>query len=477
MLRADNDVRLLTFPESRRIPPAKGRAVIGFTRRRLYPEPMSYAPPSQSSLRSEEHKPVIPWALWDAGASSFHAVMTTFVFNVYLTSELFGSKNQTSQALSIGLAAAGLIIAVTAPVTGQRADRGGSRRTALAVTTAAVAVCVALCFFVRPDPAFLWLGVGLIAMANVFSEIATVHYNAVLPSISTPRTVGRVSGLGWSFGYFGGIVALVIVLFGFVSPGLLGIPEDDSLNLRAVALFSAIWLACLSLPILLRFPGATAPESGYGSATGRTVSDHKESWVDSYRRLGRTIRRLYSHEPVTLRFLIASAVFRDGLAGVFTYGGVLAAGTFGFSTSQVIVFAIAGNVVAGLGAVIGGRLDDALGPKRVIIGSLSGLLIAAAPLLLVQGPGLFWVCGLALCAFVGPAQSASRTYLSRLTEPGDEGEYFGLYSTTGRAMSFLAPALFALFVGLLGDQVWGILGIMIVLAAGLALAVRLPARP
>jgi len=219
---------------------------------------------------------VIPWALWDAGASSFHAVMTTFVFNVYLTSELFGSKNHTSQALSIGLAAAGLVIAVTAPVTGQRADRGGSRRKALAVTTAAVAVCVALCFFVRPDPAFLWLGVGLIAAANVFNEIATVHYNAVLPSISTPETVGRVSGLGWSFGYFGGIIALVIVLFGFVSPGLLGIPEDDSLNLRAVALFSAIWLAGLSLPILLRFPGATAPESGYGAATGRMVSALKQ---------------------------------------------------------------------------------------------------------------------------------------------------------------------------------------------------------
>lgn len=420
---------------------------------------------------------MLPWALWDAGASTFHAVMTTFVFTVYLTSDLFGSEAQTTQVLSIGLAVAGLVIAVTAPVVGQRTDRNGSRRGSLAVTTGAVALCVALCFFVRPEPSYLWLGVVLIGLANVFSEIATVHYNALLPSVSTPDTVGRVSGTGWSFGYFGGIVALVIVLFGFVSPGIPGLPHADSLNIRAVALFSALWLAAFSLPILLRFPGVTAPESSFGSPTGDRFPAHRDSWTESYRRLGRTLVRLYREEPVTLRFLIASAVFRDGLAGVFTYGGVLAAGTFGFSTSQVILFAIAGNLVAGVGAVLGGRLDDALGPKRVITGSLAGLLIAAAPLLFFQEPGLFWVCGLALCAFVGPAQSAARTYLSRLTQPGDEGEYFGLYSTTGRAMSFLAPALFALFVGLFGAQIWGVLGIMLVLAAGLALAARLPARP
>ena len=266
-------------------------------------------------------RPTLAWALWDAGSASFNAVMTTFVFSVYLTSASFGDEAHTSRVLSTGLAIAGLVVALSAPVVGQRADRAGSRRRALGLNTALVAVCVAACFFVRPEPAYLYLGVGLLGLANIFSEIATVHYNALLPVISTPKTVGRVSGIGWSFGYFGGILALLIVLLGFISPGLLGLPEEEALNLRGVAVFSAVWLAALSLPILVRFPETAVEDLAPQAA--------RESIRDSYRRLGRTLLRLLREEPATLRFLIASAVFRDGLAGIFTFGGVLAAGTFG----------------------------------------------------------------------------------------------------------------------------------------------------
>lgn len=418
-------------------------------------------------MSTSSRPPILPWALWDAGTASFNAVMTTFVFTVYLTSEAFGDADHASLVLSLGMVVAAAVIVATAPVVGQRLDRAGSRRRSLALNTFGTVLCVAACFFVRPEPAYLYLGVGLIAVANVFAELATVHYNSLLPVISTPQTVGRVGGLGWSMGYFGGILALGIVLVGFVTPGLLGIPEEDSLNIRAVALFSAVWMVALSLPILVRFPQEEV----------RQLAAHpgqKDSIAESYRRLGRTLKRLWREEPVAFRFFIASAVFRDGLGGIFTFGGVLAAGSFGFSFNEVILFAIAGNIIAGLGAVLGGRLDDAVGPQRVIVGSLIGLLAAATPLLFLQESWLFWVCGLLLCAFVGPAQSASRSYLSRLTAPGTEGEYFGLYSTTGRAMSFLAPAAFAATVWAFGGQIWGIVGIMAVLLAGLVLAARLP---
>ena len=169
-------------------------------------------------------------------------------------------------------------------------------------------------------------------------------------------------------------------------------------------------------------------------------------------------------------------MFRDGLAAIFTFGGVIAAGTFGFSMTEVIIFAIVGNLVAAAGAVIGGRLDDKIGPKAVILISLVGLLIAGAGVFFSPAASGFWVFGLILCLFVGPAQSAARSYLSRLIPEGREGEMFGFFAMTGRAVSFLAPALFSLSVAiaipLVGSgqaQRYGIIGILIVLAVGLLL--------
>jgi UMF1 family MFS transporter len=203
---------------------------------------------------------------------------------------------------------------------------------------------------------------------------------------------------------------------------------------------------------------------------------------------------MYRTSPHTIYFLLASAIFRDGLAAVFTFGGVIAAGTFGFELPEVIFFAIFGNVIAAAGAMIGGLLDDRIGPKAVIIISLVGLLVAGTSLLVLgngsyvffgipwEGSSTFWVFGLLLSLFVGPAQASSRAYLARLAPAGETGELFGLYATTGRAVSFLAPSLFTLCIAIATPLVaqgeaqrWGILGIMVVLLAGLL--VLLPVKP
>ncbi|MCT9625518.1 MFS transporter [Pseudarthrobacter equi] len=420
---------------------------------------------------------ILAWASWDWGSAAFNAVMTTFVFTVYLTSNAFGGKDEASAVLGAALAVAGLAIALLAPVTGQRSDAGGRRKLWLGVNTAAVAVLTALCFFVFPQPEFLLLGVTLIALGNVFFEFAGVNYNAMLAQISTPRNIGKVSGIGWGAGYLGGIVALLIVLQLFVQPSFewFGASTQDSLNIRLVAVFSALWFFIFALPVLFAVPELP-----------RTVQAARLGIVASYRLLFRRIRAIYATSPHTIYFLLASAVFRDGLAAVFTFGGIIAAGTFGFELSQVIFFAIFGNVVAAFGAIIGGFLDDRVGPKAVIIGSLAGLLVAGTVILVLgngdysffgmdwAGSTTFWVFGLFLCLFVGPAQSSSRAYLARLAPHGESGELFGLYATTGRAVSFLAPALFTLCITVATPLVaageaqrWGILGIMVVLLAGL----------
>lgn len=431
---------------------------------------------------------VLAWASWDWGSAAFNAVMTTFVFTVYLTSNAFGGEDSASAVLGGALAVAGFAIALLAPVTGQRSDAGGRRKLWLGVNSAVVAVLTALCFFVFPHPEFLLLGVSLIALGNVFFEFAGVNYNAMLAQVSTPRNIGKVSGFGWGAGYLGGIVALLIVLQLFVQPAFawFGASTQDSLNIRLVAVFSALWFFVFALPVLFAVP--ELPRSGQAARLG---------FLASYGLLFRRIKAIYATSPHTIYFLLASAVFRDGLAAVFTFGGIIAAGTFGFALSQVIFFAIFGNVVAAIGAVIGGFLDDKVGPKTVITGSLVGLLVAGSAIL-VLGNGnysvfgmewaastTFWVFGLFLCLFVGPAQSSSRAYLARLAPHGEAGELFGLYATTGRAVSFLAPALFTLCITVATPLVpagqaqrWGILGIMVVLLAGLLvlLPVKAPER-
>lgn len=439
---------------------------------------------------------VVAWAFWDWGGAAFNAVITTFVFTVYLTSSYFvgpalaaardsevdvhGTAHRTYAAaeagltaqLGFGLAAAGIIVALIAPVLGQRTDASGRRKLWLGINTGVVVVMTALLFFVEGKPAFFLLGVGLVSVGTIFYEIATVNYNAMLVQVSTSRTVGKVSGFGWGAGYLGGIVLLLFVLLGLVgltegSSGFLGVSHDNSLNIRIIALLAALWTLVFSLPILF-----TVPEIARGD---RKV---KVGFFESYRVLFRDIAKLWIESRNTVLFLISSALFRDGLVGVFTFGGILAQGTFGFSSSQVIIFAVAANVVAGVSTFVSGLFDDRFGAKPVIVVSLVGLILAGTGVFFAHdlGSGAFWIGGLTLCLFVGPAQSASRTFLARITPAGREGEVFGLYATTGRAVSFLAPLLFSTFVAVAGAQYWGILGIVIVLLVGLVLLIPVKAQ-
>ncbi|WP_043676226.1 MFS transporter [Clavibacter michiganensis] len=437
---------------------------------------------------------VAAWALWDWGSAAFNAVVTTFVFSTYLASSLFvdpaivaaagdddrnpalvAAKADTSGVISLALTLAGLLIAVLAPVLGQRSDGSGRRRLWLGINTGIVVLAMLGMVLVEPVPSYLWLGAVLLATGNVFFEFASVNYNAMLVQVSTPRTVGRVSGLGWGMGYVGGIVLLALLLglflFDFGTPGasgasgLLGLPsgaEGGALDVRIAILVAAIWCAVFSIPVLVGVPEIPA-----------TPGRARQGILASYRTLFRRIAELYRESPRVIVFLLASAVFRDGLAAVFTFGAIIAAQVFGFTTTEVLLFGVAANVVAGIGTFAAGWFDDRFGAKPVIVVSLACLIVGGSAVLAVgDAKAGFWATGLFLCLFVGPVQSSSRTFLARISPAGREGEMFGLYTTTGRAVSFLAPGLFGIAVAITGDTRFGIIGIVIVLLAGLVLMLR-----
>ena len=437
-------------------------------------DPADLTGPTALERNSDSSKRrVIAWGMWDWGAQPFNTVITTFVFSVYLTSSAFGATNFTSMALAVSTGLAGLFVALLAPVLGQNSDRSGKTVRNLKIQTWVLAALSAALFLVQPDPAYLILGLVLLGAGSVISEIAGVNYNATIDQVATPRTVGRVSGFGWGMGYLGGILVLLLIFFLFIQPdvGLFGVTDDGALDIRVSMIVCGLWIALFTIPafrVLRDRPRPLAPRVGV---------------VDSYRLVWQSIRGLWSTSRHTVYFLLASALFRDGLAGVFAFGAILAAGTFGLSAGEVIIFGAAANIVAGLATMAFGTLDDRIGPKKVILICLAALVALGLLIFILHDGGktVFWVLGLLLTVFVGPAQAASRSFLARLIPQGKSGEIFGLYATTGRVVSFLSPLAFGAFIALgaavtgqENTQYWGILGIVLILAAGFA--VMIPVR-
>lgn len=423
---------------------------------------------------------IVAWALWDCGATGLSAIVATFVFSVYLTGSVGeGMSGGTSPSSWLGraLAIAGVTVALLAPATGVWVQAPNRRRGALSLLTAAAVGLTCAMSLIRDDPSYLFAGLALLAATAACTDLASVPYNAMLRQLSTSDNSGRISGLGWAAGYLGSVGLLVLVYVGFISGsgqtrGLLGIPVDDGLNVRAAMLLAAAWLMAFALPLMFTahriVPVETAPSPRRDSV----------GFIGAYRQVWADLNTEWHRDRNLVFYLVASAVFRDGLAGLFAFGAVLGVNVYGISQAAVLLFGVAVSTVAAIGAVLGGLIDDRVGSKPVIVGSLTALIIIGLVLLTLSGPVAFWVCGLLLCMFIGPAQSSARTMLLRMCDEGSEGVAFGLYTMTGRAVSFLAPWMFFTFVDAFHSDRAGLAGLCTVLSVGLLamLAVRSPQR-
>ena len=420
-------------------------------------------------------KGTFSWALWDWASQAFPTVVTSFIFGRYITSEFFApagysleeAGQYTAFWLGISGVVAGVLIALIAPIVGRRADTSGRKKFWLMVNTYLFAATIGLMFFVAPSEDFFVFGLVLLAAGGIFFEFATVNYNSMLNEVARPHERGKISQFGWGLGYIGGIILLVMALWiiQFGGAELLGIPDTDALSVRVVMVLSMFWVIIFSIPLMLKVPEAK-PIAG----------TENEGVLLAYKKLIRSLVAMRKENPNLLKFLIASAVYRDGLNGVFAYGAVLGGIAFGLDLTEIILFGIAANIVAGIGAFVGSFFEDRVGSRKIIFVSLVGVIVGGFGVFVFESAGTiaFFSFGLFLCTFVGPAQAASRTMMSRLSADDKQGEAFGLYATTGRAVSFLAPAAWAIFVGLF-SPIYGILGLMLILVVGLLLLISVKA--
>jgi UMF1 family MFS transporter len=413
---------------------------------------------------------VAAWCLYDWANSSYNTVITTFIFAVYFARGVVGNEVEGAATWSGAMTLCGLLIAVLSPVLGAVADRSGRRKPWLGGFTAIVVLFTALLWWVRPTPDDAVYALVCVVVATVAFELANVFYNASLAGLVPRSMLGRVSGWGWGLGYFGGLSCLVVALLVFVQAeqplfGLIG--TEDQANVRATALLVAAWYGLFALPYFLLVPDDPAPGRPLGAAVREGLAT-----------LRRTVAELRHYKQV-LRYLIASAFFRDGINTITAFGGLFAAGTFGMSFQEIVLFAIALNVCAGTGAVAFAWVDDRIGAKPTILISLAALTAFGVPLLLVTEKLWFWILALGLGAFFGPAQAAGRSLMARLSPPGMAGEMFGLYSLSGRAVGFLGPLAFSLATQAFESQRAGMASVVAFFVIGFALmlTVREPARP
>jgi len=415
----------------------------------------------------EGRRALFSWCLFDWANSAFPTVITTFVFATYFTTTVAESTIAGTAAWGHAQSLAALIIALLGPALGAIADRGGRRKPwLLAFTALCVAACVGL-WFTQPERGDVIWALTFVVLGTVGFEIGMVFYNALLPEIAAPERLGRLSGWGWGMGYAGGLACLSVALVGFIQTDApwFGLAAGTAEPVQATTLLVAAWVSLFALPLFLWTPDKPRGE--------RTLEALRNGLVTLVNTLC-NIRR-YAQ---TARFLLARMIYIDGLNTLFAFGGIYAAGTFGMALEEVILFGIAINVTAGIGAACFAWLDDNIGPKRTILIALGGLIGFGGALLLASGKVWFWALALPLGLFVGPAQAASRSFMAHLAPPHMRAEMFGLFAFSGKVTAFLGPLFLAWATLAFDSQRAGMATIIVFLAVGfvLLLPLRDPGR-
>ncbi len=399
---------------------------------------------------------LIAWALYDWANSAFPTVVITFVFAAYFTKGVAVDEVTGTSQWGYAMSLSAFAVAVVAPVLGAIADAGGRRKPWLALFTLIAILASAALWQVRPDASFVLLALTLAAVGNFAFETGMVFYNAMLPDISPREMIGRISGWGWGLGYAGGLSCLALTLVGFAQAETpwFGLDKEAAEHLRATPVLVAVWFGIFSLPLFVWTSDNPSRNLSYGAAIANGLGT-----------LLKTLRQVRQYGQVA-RYLLARMIYTDGLNTLFAFGGIYAVGTFGMSFTELIMFGIAINVTAGIGAAAFAWVDDALGPKRVIYIALVALSVLGVVLLLIDSKTLFWVFGVPLGFFVGPAQAASRSLMAHLAPAEIRTEMFGLYAFSGKATAFLGPALLALATDMFQSQRAGMATIMVFFVVG-----------
>ena len=405
--------------------------------------------------RSGEVPPVRPreifgWAMFDFANSSYTTVVITVAFSVFFTSTV-AAGGRADFLWGLGLSVSNGLVLLLAPVLGAVADDSGRKKRFLFATYLACVVGTALLALVGPGDVALAL--GLLVVSNVAFSFGEGLASAFLPEISTPRSIGRISGLGWGLGYFGGLASLLLIS-PLIAPGF---GADNLANLQRAWLVTAAFFlfagACTFL--LLRERAARGPR--------RSLAGYLRV---GFARLATTAREV-RHFSELAKFLFAFFLYHGGLTTVIAFAAILAERTFGFTPADLIKLFVLLQLTSAAGALGFGFLQDRIGAIRTVRLTLVIWIAACVAAYLVRTAGQFWWVAMAAGLGIGSLQSASRALVGLFSPRSKEAEFFGFWGLAGKAAYAIGPALFGLISSASGSQRVAILSAALFFVAGL----------
>jgi UMF1 family MFS transporter len=431
---------------------------------------------------TDARKRIWGWWFFDWASQPYNTLLITFIFGPYVVS-VVGDGSAAQAIWGYGIGTAGLLIALLSPLLGAVADRSGRRMPFIVFFSVLYVVGAMGVWWSAPEGfniwlVMLWFCIGLIGM-----EFATTFTNSMMPDLAPREDLGKLSGTGWAWGYVGGLIALILMLTLLaenssgktligIAP-ILGLDPETREGTRAVGPLTAIWYLVFMIPFFLwvrepRKPGAVPVRQAL-----------HEAWPE----LKGTLRSL-PRDRSLFAFLGSSMFYRDALNGVYTFGGIYAAGVLEWSVVDTGVFGIVAIISGTIFAWIGGKADDRFGPMRVIRTCILVLTFVAISIVFVSRDSVygmpvdaasklpdiaFYILGALIGAAGGVIQAASRTMMVRQANPDRMTEAFGLYALAGKATSFIAPLSIGIMTAVTQSQQLGVTPLIVLFLLGLFL--------
>jgi len=399
------------------------------------------------------------YGLYDLANSAYTIIVVTFITSAYFANQIVGDPQLGAAYWQWTAGLCGILIALTGPLLGNIADKKPKGKiNFLHIFTILCILITCLFWLAKPSTNYILFTLIIFLLSNYCYEAATIFHNSLLKNCSNENNIGKTSGAAFALGYIGCVPILLFTLYVFVLPDAIpfGLDKSKFENIRFIPIIAAVWFLIFSYPMINYF---------------KRHVQFKEN-VDQTPIFKKLVELVWKNKFTrTGKFLLARMIYSDALIVLIAGGGVYASGVFGFTPGELLKLAIYANLVAFVGVLLGGYLNDKLSSKIIIlicIAVLTATVFYGA--VVAQTKTQFFYNVMVISFFIGSIQSASRVMMTGLLETADQGKGFGLFSFSGRATAFAGPLLvgtvtyyFSQRIGFLSITIFFVLGFILML--------------